>query len=350
MKHKFIHSIQWSKYFFGISFLIMAAIFVFNLLIDPYGTQNYICAKEYKPILNERADKYGYIFYENKIREYDGIILGSSRVMKMVPSNYRITESYYNFGLSVCNNAEKLFLIKEWLKKKPLKKVYLGVDFFSFYSNVQPLFVDYGKFQKQRFHLDNYMTPSTFKLSWQSMMNQFTGNKRIFFNDDGSVNYFYNDLLIKQKSYDFSQKRFRKEADLLLKSLMTEDSSIEEEVFALFYEIKALSEQNGFDLNVFITPMQQEVHEVLMGYPKLTDEFNYIRDRLVTIFGTVYDFSTAPENSIRENFYDPYHYRENLGNAIIQRLNGTGNYGRLLHLDSFHESNEPNMDQALKIH
>lgn len=337
-QNKFIHSAQWSKYFLGISFTIVAGIFVFNLLIDPYGRQNYICAKEYKPVLNERVDKYSYIFHENRISDYDGIILGSSRVMKMVPSNHKITESYYNFGLSVCNNAEKLFLIKEWLKKKPLKKVYLGVDFFSFYRNFQPLLIDYGKFQKQEFHLERYMTTSTLKLSWQSMMNQLTGNKKIVFNDDGSINYFYNDLLIKQKSYDFSQKRFREEADLLLKSLTIEDSVIEEKVFALFDEIKKLSKENGFDLKVFITPMQHEVHEGLRKYPKLIHEFNYIRKRLVTIFDTVYDFSTAPENNIRENFYDPYHYRENLGNDIILRLNGTGSYGRLLNVDSYNDN------------
>lgn len=142
-----MRTIYWTKTFVLVVVLVLSSIFVFNFLIDPYGKREVIAKNIYKPILNERAKKYEYIFYENHVEEYDSLILGSSRVMQIIPSHI-FSGKFYNFGVHVANNVEKLFILEEWLKRKPLKKVYFGIDFYNFHKNKNQLGFNSDKFQE----------------------------------------------------------------------------------------------------------------------------------------------------------------------------------------------------------
>lgn len=321
---------RWVLYIVVIFLLVNFVLFLFNITIDPYGKQNHFCDIKYKPVLNERGQKYNYIFNEKNIKKYDSLILGSSRVMKVVPSNSKFTKDFYNFGVHVANNAEKLFLIEEWLKVKKLKKVYLGIDYYNFHQNKRPLYVDTSSY-KNDFNA-NYLSIQTLKLGYKSLINKIKDQPITFFNRDGSINYFNKDSLIAQGKYDFSIKKFQNEAISSLKENMVSNPFVvEEKVFDILKQIKVLSIKYGFELYVFITPSQQEVFKELKNYRDLNKKFLYIDKKIVDIFGKVYKFYHDDKyNQDTRNFYDVVHYRGVLGDKIIDRLNGIGDYGIIL--------------------
>jgi len=330
MLNKTISVKKWLKYLGSIVILMIVFLFTFNFIIDPYGKQNYFCNIKYKPVLNERGKKYSYIFYDKHINNYDSLILGSSRVMQIITSNSKLTKSFYNFGVHVANNAEKLFILQEWLKVKKLKTVYLGIDYYNFHKNKRPLYVDYGQYQNS--NNSNYLSINTLKLSYKSLLNQIYNAPQTFFNEDGSINYFNNDKLISENKFDFSKNKFILQSRAYVKTHMIDDPFIiEEKVFDKLIKIKELSLKYNFKLHIFITPMQQEVLNVLKKYPNIKDKFRYIDKKLTTIFGNIYNFSIKNKyNQNRKNFYDSYHYRSVLGDKIISRINGLSNdYGKI---------------------
>ena len=241
-----LNSYKFIFYFLLISIVTIGSIFTFNYTIDPYGRQNYFCAIKYKPVLNERGRKYHHIFYDEYINNYDSLILGSSRVMKISPLNLSSTKSFYNFSVHVANNAEKLFIIKEWLKIKKLKTVYLGIDYYNFHKAKRPMFVDYELFQST--NKSSYLAINTVKLSYKSLLNKLKDNPQTFFNKDGSINYYNNEKLIANQNYDFSKAKFIRESQQLIQSNMINDPFVvEERVFDTLVEIRELAKKHNFE-------------------------------------------------------------------------------------------------------
>lgn len=322
---------SWVKYVLIFFISVTFSIFSFNYIIDPYGKQNIFCSFKYKPVLNERGKKYDYIFYKNHIDDYDSLILGSSRVMQIIPSNSPLTKSFYNFSVHVANNAEKLFILKEWLKRKKLKTVYLGIDYYNFHKNKGPLNISYSKFQN--YNSGNYLSISATKLSYKSLKNQLQDSPQTFFNKDGSINYYNKDKLIKNNQYDFSKKTFQIQSKGFVQNNLIKDPFvIEDKVFDTLQKIKKLSIKYNFKLYIFITPMQQEVINQLKQYPNILKKYKYIDKKLVKIFTKVYNFAIENTyNNERKNFYDPFHYRAILGDKIVSVLNNNSNdYGKIL--------------------
>lgn len=325
------------KYFLLITVSLLSSVYIFNYTIDPFGIQNKLCEQKYKPVLNERAKKYRNIFYENNIKYYDSLILGSSRVMKIVPSNSKITSSFYNFGVHVANNAEKLYILKEWLKVKQLKTVYLGIDYFNFHSLQRPLYVNYQKFKEG---VDiNYFSFSTFKLSIKSLINKINDKPITYFNDDGSINYVNKDKLIMQKKYNFTTQHFIEMAkNGIEKDLVNKKFTIENRVYDILTEFKKLSYEYNFKLIVFITPMNHSVLDQLeTNHQDILNKFKIIDKKLVGIFGEIYKFNTRNTlNENNENFYDPHHYRSIIGDNIVNRINNINDhYGIILNKDFY---------------
>lgn len=203
-------------------------------------------------------------------------------------------------------------------KKKRLKTIYLGIDYYNFHNLHRPLYVDVNSYKNGSL---NYFSIATLKLSFKSLLNKINDRPITYFNPDGSINYYNNDLSIKKGTYDFSQKRFEYGATGLEANMIKSPFIIEEKVFDILKEIKNLATKNDIKLYIFITPMQHEVFKKLENHPDLVQKFNYIDKRLVSIFSTVYKFSNDDKyNAIRENFYDPWHYRDLLGDEILKKL------------------------------
>lgn len=309
----------WSKLVIIWIALCVITIYLINFLVDPYGDREILCKNIYKPVLNERAKKYNYIFYDNNIEKYDSLILGSSRVMTIAPS-HTAEGKFYNFGVHVANNTEKLFLIEEWIKRKSIKKIYFGIDFYNFHNKKSQLNLNKNKFQEQYSH--NYLSIETLNMSFKTLQYDFKNTPQVFFKDDGELVYFQNDTMIRNGSFNFSDTKYIQEAQQNYQNNYIKDKfEIEYDVFETLKKVKKICSENNIELYVFITPSHiTDIKRVAADF-ELNSKFDMIREHLREIFGTVHDFSLASaENKNNRYFYDAYHYRANLGDKILNTL------------------------------
>lgn len=295
-------------------------------MIDPFGNIEYICENKYKPAVNERGHKYNYIFNENNIEKYDSLILGSSRVMQIIPKHSKYTNGFYNFSLHVANNAEKLFLLKEWLKHKKLKKVYLGIDYYNFHIENRPGYVDYSKF----YHFSkNYLSFSTFLLSLKTIKNAIKDEPQVYFELDGELNYYNYNKQIAENRYDFSKQRLLDDGMVNYKKFI--DFEVQKSEYDILKDIQELAIKHDFELYVFTTPMYFSVYQLYKSNETIYTKFLSINEELKNIFGKVYLFNVDSEIiKNNRNFYDAVHYRSVIGDEIVLRLNGQSDFGELL--------------------
>lgn len=313
-----MHKKTWIQFFIILSSLVFFIIFIINFLVDPHGSRELVVEKYFKPVLNERNKKYDYIFYQKNFNKYDCLILGSSRVMKIVPQNNETTKHCYNFGVHAANNAEKLFILKEWVKRKTLKKVLLGIEFYSFHASKNPLHVNEKKFKDGS--SGNYLAISTLNLSYKSLIYKLQNKPQTYFEDDGSINYHTKDQLIQKNLYNFSDQTFQMQSyGQFQKNFIEDPFVIEEKVFTILQEIRDMSLKHSFELDVFLTPQHKEMIKLFHSNKKLLSQFNKIRVQTSSIFKNFSDFSIKNDyNQKNEYFYDPWHYREIYANEIVK--------------------------------
>jgi len=319
------------KYFFYIFLSVGSIIFTTNFLIDPFGNRNIFVEQKYKPILNERQQKYFFIFNQKNYIKYDSFIFGSSRVMNINPKNLYKYGIIYNFGLHAANNAEKLFLLKELIKTKhPIKAIYLGIDYFNFNINMNQHFVNKHIFKQANFK--NYFSFTMLKFTLKSIYYAFNNAPMSFLLKNGAMVYFNEEKLIKENKFDFSNKRYQDGAvHYIQNDFINKKYILDEKVFDILKEFHKLCKQNKISLYVFITPNHEYLRKEFSKHPQIIKKINLIKQRLVSIFGLIYDFSIEdPENKINRNFYDIVHYRDKLGNKIFKSIKNDYNYGKIL--------------------
>ena len=321
----------YKKYLFKFLLLfsfVLIVVFSINYLVDPYGNNNLFVEKQYKPIVNERGYKYSNIFYKQQYKLYDSYILGSSRVMHIVP----IDTSTYNFGVHVANNAEKLFLLQELIKhRKNIKNIYLGIDEFNFNISMNQHFIDKTKFQDNNFN--NYLSFSMLKFSLKSIKNKIMQHPISYFQNNGVLIYYDKEYKIRHHHYDFSTKKFQEEAKDYVKSL--NNYILDEKSFNILIKIQELCKEHKINLYPFYTPRHDTLRIALEHDSDLYTIDMQIKQRLVSIFGKLYDFTIEdPLNKQNINFYDIVHYRNKIGNAIMTKFHSNNSYGKLLIKDS----------------
>jgi len=322
------------KIFLYVFLIVNGVVFTINFLVDPYGDRDFLVKKIYKPIVNERAYKYDYIFYKKNYKKYDSYILGSSRVMNIDPDSIKKYTNSYNFGVHAANNKEKLFLLKELLKSgAKVDTVYLGIDFFNFNISMRQHFLDEAKFKSSSF--ENYLSFSMLKDSIKSIKNQLKKEPKTYIVENGLTIYYEQDQLIKNNKYDFSDKRYQEAAKNYVKNDFIEKKfQIDEKSFEALKDIKTLCDKSGIKLYVFITPNHEMLRREFLKHKEIYEKIKLIKKRLKMIFKKVYDFSVEDkENKINQNFYDIVHYRSVLGKKIIETFYGDYGYGKILKKD-----------------
>ncbi|MBE0497246.1 MAG: hypothetical protein IBX45_12580 [Campylobacterales bacterium] len=301
------------------SALIITIVLV-NISVDPYGRRQILCENHFKPIAQERSFKYHDIFRNKNYAHYDSLILGSSRVMQLLPVHF-LSSSPYNFGVHVANNAEKLFIFQEWLKNAPLKILFLGIDFHNFHPEDNIGKVNKEKFLKQ----ENYglLSFDVFQMSLKSLANQYNNNPQTYFNTDGSLVYHAYDEQIANNLYDFSDQKMQQLAKEAYGKWSNMELTLPANAFDDLLQIQKLAKEHDVTVIAFITPMHQTGYDTFYSDSKLMDFSKEIKRGLAASLDTVYDFDIAhPYHQVNENFYDLVHYRPQLGDTIIQTLEG----------------------------
>lgn len=326
-----VRPVRWTFLFFYLTIIILGSVYCLNYAIDPFGGRTWFIDKRYKPIVYERSEKYNTIFNQNNIRHFNSVILGSSRVMKISSLQNKEMKKCYNFGVSMASNNEKLFILTEWLKYKKLSTVYLDVDFLNLHRDV-----DHPD-QSAKLHFTqgnegNYLSLYTLKMSLKSLENFIHNKPETFFESDGSINYFNDDQKIQNNTFDFTPQRYMELANFVHHEQFIKKPFVYSPLSLKYLkQIKQICDKNNINLIVFIPPEYTEATKKIIADPLLRQSYIKYKSDLVSLFGTVYDFSgNFPENRDTRNFYDTWHYRSVLADKVAKRFHGSGEYGTIL--------------------
>ncbi len=325
-----ISPIRWIFWFLRTSITLIGIIFTVNFVIDPFGNRNWIVDKQYKPAVHERSEKYNIIFNQHNIQKYNCIILGSSRVMSIIPDHNQSGEQCYNFGVHVANNPEKLFILQEWLKHSTLKTVYLGNELYNVHSKNRPLYLNKHSFTNGS--EGNYLSVSTFLMSIKTLKNTIKNEPQTYFEADGSIHYSVDEESIKKGTFNHSYQYFQEMAYGTIQHDYLDNAFIyESKALDPLKEIKNLCDRYHIQLYPFITATFYEAQLAIQNNPSLSIATEKFRKDLVDIFGTVYNFDiNNSQNKNPENFYDIVHYRPIVGNLMINRMHTDNGYGTIL--------------------
>jgi len=129
---------KWALRFITIPLLLIALIFSFNFIIDPYSITNYNLLKiPNKFARDDRKEKVAKLYAEPR---YDNLLLGSSHIYTINP---RMLSHYlggvsYNAGVGTARIEDHLgfLLFLERIDKLP-SHIIMGLDFYSFNINVE---------------------------------------------------------------------------------------------------------------------------------------------------------------------------------------------------------------------
>ncbi|MDD5052459.1 MAG: hypothetical protein PHO27_06980 [Sulfuricurvum sp.] len=324
--HSVLNSKKWTTIYIVVVIIFVLTIFSTNFIIDPFGNRNWLIEKEYKPIAHERSEKYNYIFYQNNIDKYDCIILGSSRVMSIIPDN----KECYNFGVHVANNPEKLFILQEWLKHAPLKTLYLGNELYTLHSKNRPLYLNKYAFTKGS--ESNYLSTITFIFSLKTIKNALLHQPQTHFASNGSIRYPREEEEIKTGVFNHTKSHFTKMSiEAIQNDYINNPFSYDENGLKPIQEIKKLCDQHHVQIYPFITPTFYGMQSAMQSDPSILAASVKFREDLTNIFGTVYDFDiNASQNFDPKNYYDPVHYRPIIGKLIFERFHKDNGYGVIL--------------------
>jgi len=319
--------------------VVLSTVYSFNTIIDPFGSRSWVVEQRLKPIVKERSEKYHYIFNQQNIQKFDSLIMGSSRTMKIVPSNHPQMQKCYNFAVSMASNREKLFILNEWLKYKKPHTLYLGVDFLNFHRDVenpdQPVEARFIQGNE-----GNYLSHYALKMAIKSLKNSIRNQPETFFESDGSINYYGDDQKIAANQFDFSEQRYQNIARSIYKERFIDLPYVyTPKSLEYLREIKRLCDVHRIRLIVFIPPEQLEATKMIIDNPQLNQFYQRYKRDIVALFGTVYDFSGGwEENKDQRNFYDVWHYRSVLGDKMVKKFYGENTFGTVLtqeNIDSY---------------
>lgn len=142
------------KLYFGLLTLLVGSVSAVNWLVDPlwYSAGNRLTGKNFA--FNERVSKTN-LFLRTKHKNYDCLILGSSRVIALNVSNFKL-KNCFNYSIKGGEIPDFLSIAK-FVKEQGFspKIVYVGVDEFNF--------VQRERANKDNTDFSKFATPSIFQ-------------------------------------------------------------------------------------------------------------------------------------------------------------------------------------------
>lgn len=319
---------QFNRAFFGLTIPGLLAVGLFNIGVDPYGVMN---SPEWR--LNRlRTEQFNHVrlFKATSVKRIapKTVLLGSSRTdLGLDPKHPALADGKpaYNLGLVGPNMYEVRRYFDHALATQPnLKTVVLGVDFFMFNEyKTNP-----ADFEEARLERDN-LTPQewlnvtlslgvtrsslgTIKNSWRSQAN--------FLYHDNGFRYVHNNESYRPLPQEFENMIygfFREEG-------YYPSFTLSQDFLNDFRELVEICRSRNIDLHIFISPSHATQWEALRlaGH---WDDFEQWKRELVAI-APVWDFSgyhyisTEPISEEMAYYWDSSHYRQEVGNLILNRL------------------------------
>ena len=311
------------KFIVSLTVIFILCIMLINYKIDRYKifSSNYNNLR-YEP--NQNFIKIKYIM--NNKKKYDSFIFGSSRVGKINPlkiENGKYYNMTYSEGLPREHYQNIKFLINNDVK---IKNILIGLDDFSYKVNPEK-------------HYSEPMRKMHYLVSGSNILNFYINyllvEPKISALKNGNLNYdIYNTgMPITPKSIDIfieqNREAHNKDIKFKMPTFYKENNLINETIEDI-KNIISICKENNINLIFFINP----IHKTTYLYNNL-DNLNNFKKRLSQITN-YYDFAII--NSLTTNnynFYETSHYRELVGDIILDTIyNNSTEYGLLVTKDN----------------
>ena len=309
------------------AFTPMAAVGLFNVALDPYGvfdSTKIAGINQSKPRKgnNDRLFKATDII---RIKPAT-LLFGSSRTRQGLDPNYAALKDFqpaYNLGLNGANPYEQLRYLEHAIaNNKNLKTVIIGIDFFMFNANNtnQPGFTE-DRLEKQSINIQDTMNV-VFSIDALSSSLETLNSSRNTQNKEGdSLKGFmpYKNIDLGKKVTDW---RFVNSYQVYFKNHAKYQLS--EKYLADFKTFVETCKKHGITLKVYISPGHATDNEAIRATGHWSTQEKWKREIVKIV--PVWDFSgynsitSEPIKAGMKNYADSSHYRENIGNLILNRV------------------------------
>ncbi len=320
----------WLLTFFLCQFL---GVVLFNVTIDPYGaiaTPKLAGFNQSKPEQRNHVRLFKAI--EITRQKPTLIFLGSSRTeVGLNPNHVAIPtpSSTYNLGISGPNMYEVFRYFQHALKNQPdLTHVILGIDFFMFNQRREnQVDFDETRLEKQYITLPDVLDV-TFSLdalskSYTTLLANRQQSESTPYYSNGMRNpeFFIQHNLPEQsivKGFKFSLNEY------LNAPTLYQNYTLSRQQLNYLNQLIHLCQENQITLEIFISPSHATQGEAIHK-ARLWSVFEDWKREVVKMT-PVWDFSgynsitTEPISETMNNYFDNSHYRQNVGDLVLNRL------------------------------
>ena len=295
--------IQYIKYIALTVALFLLSIFLINYFIDPLS---YIRANtSYTYFSTERNLKPKML----EVKQYDGLIMGSSKVAYIHPEDINIDDKILNASFSGALPEEILMFLQE--EKPKVKWIAIGFDWYMFNEDIKPYEVN-GTFQKSNtdilkylmsFDAIRYSIISIIKKIYNELPKYAKGGNRISKHQEkkDSQKTIYSDESILAELSDKHINTF-KVSELRLQDIV---------------KIQRWASNNNIFLVGWVNPYSKDVLELMQK--KLDKETLLLPKKLSTRVSNFIDLSASYQD---RNLYwnsDPIHYYPSFGGVFFNK-------------------------------
>jgi hypothetical protein len=337
-----MQTIKWLKLFFSLSFVLLSIFALFNYAMDPLWTFSHSHTfNNVQSGFNERQQKTNYVYF-NKLKEYNGLILGSSRTTFVNQHSFRAM-NLYNYACSsmVVSEYNKYINFAKQAKEQDFQTIIIGLDFF----NTNKKYRYYS--EKPEYYINNTTQPF-YRYKMLFSLDVYNHSMRnLKYQKRGAETFYTRDNIKFQKKITEEQRRQRYAVNL---ARHTDDFIDKNYIYDSTYKDKlaTIVKQNPNTHFIFFTsPITANLLSSILINAKRFDEYERWLKETIKIAGEIHHFMDI--NSITtnlENYPDDDHFYPYIGDLIANRI--------LNHPDSHLPNdfgitlNEKNIDAYLK--
>lgn len=300
----------WIKTFFGVFGTALLLVMLFNAVEDPMLVLPFTHKLNNRlRFINERQQKTNLLYFSHFYgqKDYDGIILGSSRSNGLAAEAFAPEYQVFNYAAAASRPSEAVSYLQfaQEVHGRPLRLIIIGLDFMSSSgakskSRTKGIPVVYTQDVKKPFYvLANLMNLKAFHLSTRILRANLHPTKNAYFERRANTTVEY--------QYPSAQET----ADEFNKTLEIYKGIYQSYHYNPDYKQILLEIKNTFpqaDFKIFTTPVSVPQLQMLKDAGLLESYKTWLSD-IVDVFGEVTHF--MDENPVTQNypyyFYDSHH-------------------------------------------
>jgi hypothetical protein len=304
----------WTLLFFLTAFTVLSLTAFFNYAMDPFWCFNF--SHGYNSVqlcLNEREQKINAISF--RPFNYTGLLIGDSRVTYMNQSSFK-NHKIFNLSVSNLGLNEVIPLIQcaEKKRKNSFEKIYMGVNFFSYFTPETKYISNNSLSLKKTLSTRLYVlfNMDMLKFSYRTFKSQFD---RKVFTGNGERIYTYDNIAQPLERIPSEVKKITEES---IKKHKRETYIPNKKFEEYLVSIKKAFPNSK--ITVFTTPVSEPLFNFIIE-AHADDYKNWLRT-LVNTYDEVYHFMYLHPltQDYTTNFVDSHHYLPNLGDIMIKKM------------------------------